>query len=151
MKDSVFVSRALCLVALLTSCNSDVPVTATIEVDPPGYSVALTRVATHPFLARFNLKVTVRTKSGCSATSELFPDTGGVSRRNIYLDPLGRLYVVGQFDVRRFDQLRCLVELIEFQSMELSTTYVGSFDVDQSRNWTFFPVGLRPERPFEEL
>ena len=151
MKNSVIVSGVLCLVALLASCNSDVPVTATTELDPPGYSVALTRMATHPFLARFNLKVIIRTRSGCSATSELFPDTGGVSRRNLYLDSSDRLYVVGQFDVRRFDQGRCLVELIEFRSLESSTTYVGSFDVDQNRNWTFFPVGVRPEQPFEKL
>lgn len=151
MKRNVFGSGTLCMAGLLVACNSDVPMTALTEVVPPGYAVALTRVATHPFLARFDLKLEVRTNSGCSATSELFPDTGGVSRRNVYLDSSNRLYVIGQFDVRRFDQTRCRVELIEFRLMESGLTYIGSFDQDPNREWAFFSATSRSERPFEKL
>lgn len=113
--------------------------------------MTVTRVATHPFLARFNLTLTVSTVNNCSATSELFPDTGGVSRRNLYLADSGRLYVVGQFDVRRFDAHKCRVELIEFRSLEPNMTFVGSFDVDGSGQWTFLPASARAERAFEKL
>lgn len=139
------------LISAAAACNSDVPVSATTDIVPPGYHVTVTRVATHPFLARYNLKLTVTTTSGCSAASELFPDTGGVSRRNLYLTDSGRLFVVGQFDVRRFDEQSCRVELIEFRSLEAGMSFQGSFDVDSSGTWTFFPVGVRAERLFDRL
>ena len=58
--------------AVIPACNSDVPVSAVGEITPPGLHVTITRVATHPFLARFSLKLTVTAPNGCSATSELF-------------------------------------------------------------------------------
>ena len=136
---------------MVSACNSDVPVSAVAEVLPQGLHVTVTRVATHPFLARFNLKLTVSTTSGCSAVSELFPDTGGVSRRNVYRGTMDRLYVIGQFDVRRFDPHTCRIELIEFRSLEPSLLFVGSFDSDPSGRWSFFPSDVRPERPFQPL
>lgn len=138
------------LLLQIAACNSDVPVSAVTDVDTAGFHVTITRVATHPFLARFNLKLTVSMVNSCSATSELFPDTGGVSRRNIYLAD-SRLYVVGQFDVRRFDAQTCRIELIEFRSLEPNMTFIGSFDVDGKGNWTFLPARARAERMFEKL
>ena len=139
------------LLLQIAACNSDVPVSAVTDVDTAGLHVTITRVATHPFLARFNLKLTVSMVNSCSATSELFPDTGGVSRRNIYLADLTRLYVVGQFDVRRFDAQTCRIELIEFRSLEPNMTFIGSFDVDGNGNWAFLPAHARAERMFEKL
>ena len=139
------------MAGLFAACNSDLPVSATTDVIPPGIHVTLTRVATHPFLARYNIKVMVTTRTGCSATSDLFPDTGGVSRRNLYRAASGRFFVVGQFDVRRFDEETCLVELIEFRSLDRAITFLGSFDVDRTGNWAFIPVGERAERLFEKL
>ena len=136
---------------LFPGCNSDVPVSAVAEMTPPGLQMTVTRVATHPFLARFNLKLTVTTSSGCSATSELFPDTGGVSRRNVYRGPADRLYVVGQFDVRLFDLQSCRIELMEFRSLQAGLSFVGSFDVDSSGRWRFIPPDERPERLFQPL
>lgn len=151
MKRIFLAGAILFLIGHLVACNSDVPVTAVTEVVQRGYAVAITRVATHPFLARFNLKVEIRTNSGCSASSELFPDTGGVSRRNLYLDSSDRLYIIGQFDVRRFDPSQCLLELIEFRSLESGLTYIGSFDTEPNQEWAYFSVSSRPEKPFEKL
>jgi hypothetical protein len=139
-----------CLI-LFNGCNSDVPVTAMTEVTPPGFRVIVTRVATHPFLARFNLTLTIDRPGGCSATSEVFPDTGGVSRRNLYVTSRDRLYLVGQFDVRRFEPKSCRIELIEFRSLEPGLNFIGSFDADPSGRWTFFPADQRAERRFEPL
>jgi hypothetical protein len=136
---------------LLAGCNSDVPVSAVAQVTPPGVAVTITRAATHPFLARFNLKLTVKADAGCSATSELFPDTGGVSRRNLYRGTTGQLYVIGQFDARRFDVHRCYIELIEFRSLEAGLTFIGSFDTDASGRWTYLPFDVSAERPFQPL
>ncbi len=136
---------------LLAACNSDVPVSAPAVIDPPGWRVTVTRVATHPFLARYNLSLSVAAPGGCSAVSELFPDTGGVSRRNVYVAASGELFVIGQFDARRFDEPRCRVELIEFRSVGTQMTFVGAFDVDDTGRWAFLPAGARAERPFEKL
>lgn len=139
------------LIFLAIGCNSDRPVSAIAEILPPGLQVTITRTATHPFLARFNLKLQVDGPGKCVATSELFPDTGGVSRRNVYRDAGGRLYVIGQFDVRVLDPAPCVVELREFRSLEEGIQYVGVFDVDELREWAYFPASVRPERPFEKL
>lgn len=133
---------------LLAGCNSDVPVPAVAHVAPIQADITVTRVATHPFLARFNLTLTVGSSGGCVARSDLFPDTGGVSRRNVYLGRAGRLYVVGQFDVRRFDPGTCRIELMEFGSVETGLLYLGTFDTDPSGRWVFFPPAMRAERPF---
>jgi hypothetical protein len=135
---------------LLAGCNSDVPVVATVHI-APGIDVTVQRVATHPFLARFNLTLVVRSADGCVAASDLFPDTGGVSRRNLYRGPADRLYVIGQFDVRRFDLHRCRIELMEFRSVESGLLYVGAFDADPSGRWGFSTSDMRPERPFAPL
>src|SRR6188474_1086734 len=97
--------------AVIPACNSDVPVAAVREITPPGLHVTITRVATHRFLSRFSLRLTVTAPNACSATSDLFPATGGVSRRNVYRGGTDRLYVVGQFDVRRFDLQGCRIDL----------------------------------------
>ncbi len=149
---SVFVACSVFYITgLLTACNSDVPVSATTNILPQGFHVVVTRAATHPFLARFNLELTVSTTTGCAASSELFPDTGGVSRRNLYISDTGLLYLVGQFDVRRFDAKMCRVELLEFRALERKMTFFGSFDVDRTNQWTFIPVSVREERSFEKL
>ncbi|HJT20731.1 MAG TPA: hypothetical protein VJ746_09685 [Nitrospira sp.] len=130
-------------------CNSDIPVSATTRVPPLGITVTVTRVATHPFLARFNLKLQVNGPAGCATSSDLFPDTGGVSRRNLYLGADGRVYVIGQFDVRVFDPDSCDITLREFRSLGEHMQYVGVFDVNEARHWTFFPAAVRSEQSFE--
>jgi hypothetical protein len=142
---------ALACTVLLSGCNSDEPVSAVTDVIPPGFRVTVTRVATHPFLARYNLTLLVGTPEGCSTSSELFPDTGGVSRRNLYRATRDRLYLVGQFDVRRFHAPSCRIELVEFRSLEPNLIFIGSFDVGRSGRWTFSPAESRAERPFEPL
>ncbi|BCA56247.1 conserved exported protein of unknown function [Nitrospira sp. KM1] len=132
-------------------CNSDLPDPATTAVDELRAKVTLTRVATHPFLARFNLKLDVNVNEACSASADLFPDTGGVSRRNLYVRSDGRLYVIGQFDVRAFDAKQCQVSLVEFRSIQDGMRYLGTFDVDREKGWTFVPASVRPERLFEKL
>ncbi|BFU95833.1 MAG: conserved exported protein of unknown function [Nitrospira sp.] len=135
----------------LAACNSDIPEVAVAEMPSLGLVVTVTRVATHPFLARYDLSMKATAGAGCSATSELFPDTGGVSRRNVYAGITGLLYMVGQYDVRVFNRDRCSVELQEFRSLEGRLVYLGTFDLDREHRWRFFPAAARPERPFERL
>ena len=139
------------LILFAAGCNSDRPDPAVAEVPSLGLRIIITRVATHPFLARYNLKLSVKTQEGCSASIDLFPDTGGVSRRNVYVGGSDRLYVIGQFDARVFDKNSCSIALREFRSLEEPMQYVGVFDVENNGRWAFFPAAVRTEQPFERL
>jgi len=139
----------LCLSILLAACNSDVPVSASATIPPDGV-FTVTRVATHPFLARYNLKLTVQRQGGCRAEAELFPDTGYVSRRNLYRVSTGLFYLVGQYDARVVDFDRCRITLSEFRSLEPQVTFLGSFDEDERKQWSYLPADQRLERPFEK-
>lgn len=139
------------LLLFLSGCRSDTPQPATVEVPSVGTRVTVTRVASHPFLARYNLKVRIDGPNGCRASMDLFPDTGGVSRRNLYEIPVGLLYVIGQYDARVIDPRSCVITLSEFRFLEPQRSFLGSFDEDAGRGWMFLSREQRPERPFEAL
>lgn len=145
------VVHILGLFALLTGCNSDRPVPATTDVPSAGLRVTITRVATHPFLARYNLTLRVDGLNACSGSTDLFPDTGGVSRRNLYQTTAGTIHVVGQFDARAVDGGTCTIRLVEFRFLESGAMFLGTFDVDEQKRWSFIPATVRTERPFEKL
>lgn len=109
--------------------------------------LTIVRTATDPFLPRHNLTLTVEGEGGCSFSTELFPDTGYAGRRNIYLAAKGMVYVVGQFDARVIDSRSCRTTLSEFRHLDREVVFVGSFDEDGDRHWTYFSASTRPERP----
>lgn len=135
----------------LVACNSDRPEPAEVDLPSVGLRVQLTRVATHPFLSRYRLTLSVAGREGCEATAELFPDTGYVGRRNLYAQASGAITVLGQYDARVVDPSSCAIRLVEFQSLAGQATYLGVFDVNAQKRWQFFPSSVRPERPFEKL
>jgi len=101
-------------------------------------------------LARYNLKVRIDGPDGCRASTDLFPDTGGVSRRNLYHTSGGLLYVIGQYDARVIDPRNCTIALSEFRFLEPRRSFLGSFDENEGR-WMFLSQEQRAERPFEAL
>ncbi|MEP6888983.1 MAG: hypothetical protein ABI945_11780 [Nitrospirales bacterium] len=144
-------SGVFLLLLFLNGCRSDTPQPATVEVPSAGTRVTVTRVASHPFLARYTLTLRIEGPNGCRASMELFPDTGGVSRRNLYDTPAGLLYVIGQYDARVIDPRSCVVTLSEFRFLEPHRSFLGSFDMDEGRGWTFLSREQRAEQPFEPL
>ena len=139
----------LWLTLVCVACNSDVPVPASTTL-PQGAVFTITRVATHPFLARYNLRLTVRGEAGCQAEAELFPDTGRVSRRNLYRVADTLYYVIGQYDARVVDLDRCRITLAEFHVLKTGATFLGSFDENEEREWVFLSASQRPEQLFEK-
>lgn len=138
------------LLLSLVGCRSDTPQPATVEVPSAGMRVTVTRVASHPFLARYNIRLRIDGPDGCRASSDLFPDTGGVSRRNLYYTSAGLLYVIGQYDARVIDPRSCVITLSEFRFLEARRSFLGSFDEDEGQ-WMFLASEQRAERPFEAL
>ncbi len=125
------------------------PEPAHVEVPTAGLRVSLTRIATHPFLARYRLILEVEGRDGCSGKAELFPDTGYVGRRNLYQQASGAIIVLGQYDARVIEPNSCAIRLAEFQSLVGQATFLGVFDVDAQKRWRYLPSAEREERPFE--
>lgn len=138
------------LFLLLTACSSDVPVPASVEFSADQMRLTITRTATNPFLSRHDLHLSFKGPGGCSSEVELFPNTGYASRRNLYQAGAGVLYVVGQFDARVIDVQHCTVTLAEFRTLDRYVTFLGSFDENEQKIWTYFPAGQRSELPFEK-
>jgi hypothetical protein len=151
VKRSHGATSLLSLLLSLLACNSDVPVAASVDLPSEKMRLTITRVASHPFLSRHNLRLTVNGPGSCFAEATLFPDTGHVSRRNLYVTSRGLLYVVGQFDARMVDGARCTVTLAEFRHLDRDVTFLGTFDDQEQGRWTFVPAAQRGEVPFEKL
>ena len=141
----------LVLEVLVAACYSDRPEPADAEVPAAGLHIRITRVATHPFLSRYNLTLRVERPGGCVATADLFPDTGYTGRRNLYRHVSGAVAVVGQYDVRVIEAGGCAIRLIEFRAWDRQAEFIGSFDVGADKRWRFIPPTVRPELPFETL
>lgn len=114
-----------------------------------GLRVTLVRTATEPFRARYNLSLRVERSDGCVASSDLFPDTGMASRRNVYLTASGALVVMGAFDARVLPKGACTIRLVEFRHLEKEQTFLGAFDSDGRHQWRYIPSELRPEKSFD--
>jgi len=138
------------LLLLLAACNSDVPVPASVEFSADQVRLTITRTATNMFLSRHDLRLTLEGPGGCSIEEALFPNTGYASRRNLYQAGAGVLYVVGQFDARVINVPHCTITLAEFRTLDRSVTFLGSFDENEEKRWTYFPANQRPELPFEK-
>ena len=138
------------LFLLLAACNSDVPVPAAVEFSADQVRLTITRTATNPFLSRHDLHLTFKGPGGCSIEVDLFPNTGYASRRNLYQAGVGVLYIVSQFDARVIDVKQCTVTLAEFRTLDRYVTFLGSFDENEQKVWTYFPAGQRSELPFEK-
>ena len=121
-----------------------------MEIPSAKLRLTIVRMATDPFLSRHNLTLKVEGAGGCSSSTDLFPNTGYVGRRNIFLAAKGMVYVVGQFDARIIDSRDCRTTLSEFRHLDREVVFIGSFDEDQERQWTYFSAAQRPELPFEK-
>lgn len=126
------------------------PETASLELTSFQVRVAIVRTATDPFLQRFTLTMNVQGRGECRSSTELFPDTGYAGRRNVYLAPRDRVYVVGQYDARIIDLQNCQTSLSEFRHLDRDVIFLGSFDQDQEKRWRYVSSLQRPELPFEK-
>ena len=135
---------------LCGACNSSGPEPASVNIPSAQVQLTIIRAATDPFLSRHSLTLRVEGAGGCLSSTELFPNTGHASRRNLYQAGAGVLYVVGQFDARVINVPHCTVTLAEFRTLDRYVTFLGSFDENEQKRWTYFPASHRPELPFEK-
>lgn len=129
-------------------CNSNVPEPASADIASARLRLTIVRMATDPFLQRFNLTMNVNGAEGCASSTELFPDTGYAGRRNVYQAARGMVYVVGQYDARVIDSQTCRTSLSEFRHLDREVIFIGSFDQDEEQRWRYFSSSQRRELPF---
>jgi hypothetical protein len=135
---------------LSVGCNSSTPEPVSMEIPSAKLRLTIVRMATDPFLSRHNLTLKVEGEGTCTSSTELFPNTGHVSRRNVFLASKGMIYVVGQFDARIINPRDCQTTLSEFQHLDRDVVFIGSFDEDKEHRWTYYSAAQRPELPFEK-
>lgn len=138
------------LCSLGAECNRSAPEPASVDLPSTTLRLTIVRTATDLFLQRFNLTLNVQGAGGCSTSTDLFPDTGYTGRRNVYLAGKGMIYVVGQFDARVIDPQDCRAALFEFRHLDRQVVFLGSFDVDSEKRWTYLPASQRPEIGFDK-
>lgn len=135
---------------LIAGCNSSTPEPVFMEIPSAKLRLTIVRTATDPFLSRHTLTLKVEGEGSCASSTELFPNTGHVSRRNVFLASKGMIYVVGQFDARIINPSDCQAALSEFQHLDREVVFIGSFDEDKERRWTYYSAADRQELPFEK-
>jgi len=132
---------------LIAACNTGIPEPASVEIPSAHIRLTIVRVATDPFLSRYNLTLSIKGAGGCTGTTDLFPDTGYASRRNLYMTTSGLLYVIGQYDARIIDPKTCGITLSEFRHLDRDVVFWGSFDEDADHRWFYVSPAERPEQP----
>lgn len=150
MRVPVWVVLGIAMLPAVMGCNSNIPETASLELAVVQLRLAIVRTATDPFLQRFTLTMNIQGPGGCRSSTELFPDTGYAGRRNVYMAAKGRVYVVGQYDARVIDTQNCQTSLAEFRHLDRDVIFLGSFDQNQEKQWTYVSALQRPELPFDK-
>jgi hypothetical protein len=133
-------------IAVLVSCARSEE-RATFHLPESNTTVSVERTPTHAFLAEYQRRVIIETAGRPANRYELFPDSGGFSRTNLY-----------QLDVQK----ALLRDADASYTIDLTTgmvskdserrkagTFIGSFDVDESKTWRFIPARERTEFPTE--
>jgi hypothetical protein len=134
---------ALLLAITLTACQATpVDQVATISL-PDEVTISILRTPSHPTLAEYK-RIACLARSGKRLTCwDLFPDTGGTHRTNVYREASGQIFLQDRISSYAIDLT--LKKLIEVEAAKVSGTYLGCFNQDGGGVWRFLPVKDSPE------
>jgi hypothetical protein len=131
------------LAALLMNCCSraadevaNLSITAKTEVQ-------LIRTSSHAQLPEYNRRLVLRDDGKEIAKWHIFPDTGGTQRMNVYLASDGRIFL--QDRVSSYQLTFDPVKLEDAETEKVVGKYLGCFDLDVQKVWTF----LSPDKAGE--
>ncbi len=98
----------------------------------------------HPYLAEYRRGLVLRTKGKPDQHIEMFPDSGGYSRTQLYKLPDGLYVVRGYFDAVTIDvsNRRFTTE----QDEQSIGTYLGAFDTIGNSGWRFIDANESAEQ-----
>lgn len=100
----------------------------------------------HPYLAEYRRTLVLRQAGKSDRRIEMFPDSGGYLRAQVYRLPNGEFVVRGYFDAVKVNIVeRTLVN--KDISPSLSGVYVGAFDNKKNHEFRFIEASQSPEQP----
>lgn len=135
--------------ALLVTWSIVFPPTYEAETGLPGTSLrlAVQIKPMHPYLAEYHRYAELREHGERLGSIELFGDSGGYSRTQLYALPSGDFLVLGYFDAARvMTSPPAIVEAAPKRPEHV--TYLGAFERDVTGQWRFAEASALPE---EEL
>jgi hypothetical protein len=99
----------------------------------------------HPYLAEYRRTLVLRKSGVPDQRVEMFSDTGGYSRTQLYRLDNGLFLVHGFFDAVIIDPTNhSLVVMPETQN--ITGSYLGAFDKAKDRQWQFINANQSPEQ-----
>lgn len=115
------------------------------------YRIEVSLSQMHPYLAEYNRELRVRSADR-ERRSELFPDTGGYARANLYRTPQSTFVVrtMGNHEYVIDGDSGDIVELPHMvqcgEGGPPDALFLGAFDFDGTRQWRFITAIEREER-----
>lgn len=105
----------------------------------------------NPIFAEYERRLVVKRAGVTQITQDIFPDTGGYLRTNVYQLKRNEFVVKGFFDewIVRTSPLSVVLStetIGEAAFMEREAGFLGAFDVAPDRNWRFIPKKERAEQ-----
>lgn len=133
-------------IVVLAACGNSVELA---RFQQPHSTVAITiQRASHGAFAEYERTVIVESEGQAAMQMQMFPDTGGYSRANIYQLGNERLLLLRDADASYTIDLGTRI-ITKDKERRQEGTFLGSFDVDDSARWRFIAVGERSELPTE--
>ena len=141
------IAAAVCLVVTLVTVSYYFPPTYEAATTLPDSSSQLVvqLEPMHPFLAEYRRSLVLRTSGKPDQRVEMFPDTGGYSRTQLYRLPDGIFVVRGFFDSVRIDASKHSLSL-QPEIHHGVGTYLGAFDDKGDGGWKFIGRNQSPEQ-----
>ncbi len=111
-----------------------------------GVRIVLQLQPIHPFLAEYRKTLVVSSTGGSHTSRELFSDTGGYLRTQLYLALDHSYYLKGYFDVAHVSSDAAHIT-IDVTAVAVGARYLGAFDEDATRTFRFISARESPEQP----
>ncbi|MPZ75130.1 MAG: hypothetical protein GEU77_01245 [Deltaproteobacteria bacterium] len=101
-------------------------------------SIAVQLQPMHPYLAEYRRAVVLRKPGASDLRKDMFPDTGGYSRTQLYRLSNGRFVIQGFFDAFVIDPQAHSISAADAKLVE-TAKYLGAFDDSRDGHWRFIP------------
>lgn len=117
---------------------------AVAELPGSSSSVVVELEPMHLYLAEYRRTLVLRSPSTADARTNMFPDTGGYSRAQLYSLSDGRFLMKGYFDAFELDPKRHTIRPLKAPNTT-DGQYLGAFDDTGDGRWRFIPASELPE------
>jgi len=138
------------VVAGLVGVSYFFPPTYEADARLPGTNciVAVQLQPMHFYLPEYSRALVLRSPGAAAVRRDMFPDTGGYMRTQLYRLHDGRFIVEGSFDAFAVDPAAHRISKIDAKLVD-TAQYLGAFDDTGDGHWRFIPAFESPEQPLQ--